>query len=47
MIRVFNYNTMEKVKSFEAHVDFIRSILVHPSLPYVLSSSDDLSVKLW
>ena len=24
MIRVFNYNTMDKVKQFEAHTDYIR-----------------------
>jgi coatomer subunit beta' len=23
-IRVFNYNTMDKVKAFEAHTDYIR-----------------------
>lgn len=46
-IRVFNYNTMEKIKEFEAHVDYIRSLEVHPTLPYVLSSSDDMQVKLW
>lgn len=61
MIRVFNYNTMDKVKSFEAHTDYIRhfttiqnclrdvcrSIAVHPTLPYLLSSSDDMLIKLW
>mmetsp|Transcript_16919 Transcript_16919/g.39072 ORF Transcript_16919/g.39072 Transcript_16919/m.39072 type:complete len:1001 (-) Transcript_16919:47-3049(-) len=46
-IRVFNYNTMEKVKEFEAHADYIRYIEVHPSLPYVISASDDMSMKLW
>ena len=24
-----------------------RSIAVHPSLPYILSSSDDMLIKLW
>jgi coatomer subunit beta' len=37
-VRIFNYNTMEKVKEFEAHADYIRCLEVHPSLPYVLSS---------
>jgi coatomer subunit beta' len=46
-VRVFNYNTMEKLKEFEAHADYIRSLEVHPSLPYVLSSSDDMCIKLW
>jgi coatomer subunit beta' len=41
------YNTMDKVKNFEAHTDYIRSVAVHPTLPYVLSSSDDMLIKLW
>eukprot|EP00760_Papus_ankaliazontas_P031065 PhM_4_TR5174/c1_g1_i1/m.27073/K17302/COPB2, SEC27; coatomer subunit beta' len=45
--RVFNYNTMEKVTQFEAHQDYIRSIAVHDQLPYVLTSSDDMTIKLW
>lgn len=46
-IRVYNYNTGEKVAQFEAHPDYIRSIAVHPSRPYVLTSSDDFTIKLW
>lgn len=26
-IRVYNYNTMDKVKAFEAHSDYIRSVM--------------------
>ena len=40
-----NYNTMEKVKRFEAHSDYIRSIAVHPSLSILLTSSDDMLVR--
>jgi coatomer subunit beta' len=29
-IRVYNYNTSEKVKTIEEHTDFIRSVAVHP-----------------
>jgi len=46
-LRVYNFNTMEKVADFEAHTDYIRCVEVHPTLPYILSSSDDMSVKLW
>lgn len=46
-LRVFNYNTMEKVKSIEAHADFIRCIIVHPTEPYVVSCSDDTKIKIW
>ena len=27
-IRVYNHNTMEKIKSFEAHTDYIRCAVV-------------------
>lgn len=46
-IRLFNYNTMDRIKMWEAHADYIRSIAVHPSLPYILSCSDDMLIKLW
>ncbi|CAM9848812.1 unnamed protein product [Lampetra planeri] len=46
-IRVFNYNTLERVHMFEAHSDYIRCIAVHPSQPFLLTSSDDMLIKLW
>lgn len=45
-IRVYNYNTMERVRAFEAHTDYIRALAVHPTLPLVLSSSDDMLIKV-
>ena len=45
-IRVFDYYTMEKIAEFEAHTDFIRSVAVHPTLPYLLSASDDMVIAL-
>src|SRR5271170_5863947 len=36
-LRVYNYNTSEKITSFEAHPDYIRSIVVHPTQPFVLT----------
>ena len=47
MVRVYNYNTLERVFQFEAHSDYLRSIAVHPTQPYILTSSDDMSIKLW
>jgi len=46
-LRVYNYNTMEKIKDMEAHADYIRFVEIHPTMPYILSSSDDMSMKLW
>ena len=42
-VRVYNYNTLEKVHTFEAHSDYIRSIVVHPTHPYILTCSG----KIW
>ena len=42
MVRVFNYNTLEKVHQFEAHSDYVRSIVVHPTQSFVLTSSGEL-----
>lgn len=46
-LRVFNYNTHEKVHSWDGHSDFIRCLAVHPTQPYVLSGSDDMTIRLW
>ena len=42
-VKVFNYNTLERVHSFEAHSDYLRSIAVHPTQPYILTSSGELA----
>ncbi|KAL5562371.1 hypothetical protein UlMin_032118 [Ulmus minor] len=39
-VRVYNYNTMDKVKVFEAHTDYIRCVAVHPTLPLYNSVVD-------
>jgi coatomer subunit beta' len=46
-LRVFNYNTKEKVTSFEAHTDYVRQIAIHPSLSLFLTCADDMLIKLW
>ncbi|RCN50408.1 WD domain, G-beta repeat protein [Ancylostoma caninum] len=64
-VRIFNYNTLERVHQFEAHSDYLRqvvslrlhiqnyffeqkqSIVVHPTQPFVITSSDDMMIKLW
>ena len=46
-IYVYNYNTMHKVRSFRAGGTHITSLAVHPTQPYVLSSSNDHQIKLW
>jgi coatomer subunit beta' len=46
-VRVYNFNTGEKIAQFEAHPDYIRCIAVHPTRPYILTSSDDCTIRLW
>lgn len=38
-VRVFNYNTLDRVTAFEAHSDYVRCIAVHPTQPFLLTSS--------
>ena len=38
---------MEKVYEVEAHGDLIRDLVIHPTLSYVISCSDDNLIKLW
>ena len=35
------------MRTFEAHTDYIRSVAAHPVLPCLLTSSDDMLIKLW
>jgi WD40 repeat protein len=41
------FSLSQKVASYEAHPDYIRAIAVHPTLPYFLTASDDMTIKLW
>ncbi|KAL5105903.1 Coatomer subunit beta [Taenia crassiceps] len=47
-LTVYNYNTLERVhQQVEAHGDYIRSIVVHPTQPLILTCSDDVMIRLW
>jgi len=46
-LRIFNYNTHDKVAQFEAHPDYIRFLTVHPTASIVLTASDDMTIKAW
>lgn len=46
-VRVYNFNTGEKITQFEAHPDYIRCIAVHPTRPYILTCSDDGTIRMW
>lgn len=36
-----------QITTWEAHTDYIRYLEVHPTLPFALSASDDMSIRLW
>uniref|UniRef100_A0A804NYF5 Coatomer subunit beta'-3 n=1 Tax=Zea mays TaxID=4577 RepID=A0A804NYF5_MAIZE len=49
-IRVYNYNTMDKVKVFEAHTDYIRCVAVNfnpKDINTFASGSLDRTTKIW
>ncbi|KAL8140961.1 hypothetical protein V2J09_006982 [Rumex salicifolius] len=46
-IAVYNYSSRKRIARFEAHTSRLTSVAVHPTLPYVLSSSEDELIKLW
>ncbi|RHW74153.1 beta prime COP protein [Trypanosoma brucei equiperdum] len=46
-VRVFNYNTMERTRTFQAHDDYIRGIVAHETLPILLTCSDDMTIRQW
>uniref|UniRef100_A0ACD5YRZ6 Uncharacterized protein n=1 Tax=Avena sativa TaxID=4498 RepID=A0ACD5YRZ6_AVESA len=48
-IHVYNYDQNQHVKSFDAHNSCITTLVVHPTDPFLLSSSedDDHLIKLW
>ncbi|KAK4125829.1 hypothetical protein N657DRAFT_708916 [Parathielavia appendiculata] len=46
-IRVYNYNTSEKITQYKANPDYIRAIVVHPTQLSVLIASNDMTIKLW
>lgn len=46
-IRIFDAETFSLINEFTAHSDFIRSLTVHPTLPYLISASDDRKIRVW
>lgn len=43
----FSYHTGERLASWEAHQDYLRFLEPHPTLPLLLSTSDDMTARLW
>ena len=46
-IRIYNYQTSQKLYQFEGHTDFIRKIVYNYQQDYLLSCSDDNKIFQW
>lgn len=46
-LRVYNYNTHEKVTALEARRDYIRCLTVHPTASIFLTGSGDMTIRAW
>jgi len=46
-IHVYTYTIKYKVHIFQGHASWVNSLAVHPTDPFVLSSSNDSLIKLW
>ena len=45
-VKVWNYKT-KLCFTLTSHMDYIRTVEFHKELPWILSSSDDQTVRLW
>ncbi|CAN6223653.1 unnamed protein product [Urochloa humidicola] len=46
-IRAYNYSTWSKIQDFAAHEDTITCLTFEPSHQYLISSSDDMTIRIW
>jgi len=46
-IRGYNCSTWSRITTIEAHSERITCISVHRENPYLISASDDASIKIW
>ncbi|TBU18039.1 WD40 domain-containing protein [Ordospora colligata] len=46
-VTVYELGKYRKIKSFQAHSDFIRKIEGHPEKPMFVTASDDTTMKMW
>lgn len=47
VICVYDYTNSEKIATLSGHTDYIRYLTVHPTMSYVISGSDDMTIRLW
>ena len=46
-VKVWNYKTKKCLYTLKGHNDYIRTVEFHKDLPWICSSSDDSTVRIW
>ena len=47
MIKVWNYKVKKCMFTLQGHLDYVRTCEFHNELPWILSCSDDQTVRIW
>ncbi|CAL6053918.1 Coatomer_beta' subunit [Hexamita inflata] len=46
-LRIYDSFSFQLRQNIKAHVDFVRSIVLHPSAPVILTAGDDTIIRAW
>jgi coatomer subunit beta' len=46
-VKVWDYQARTCVQTLEGHTDNVSCIAIHPSLPVILSGSEDHTIRAW
>jgi coatomer protein complex subunit alpha (xenin) len=46
-IKVWNYKTKRCQATLLGHMDYIRTVFFHNELPWLISASDDQTIRIW
>jgi coatomer protein complex subunit alpha (xenin) len=47
LIKIWDFKQKRRLFTLKGHVDYIRSLFFHPELPWILSASDDQTMRIW
>ena len=46
-VKVWNYKSKKCQFTLTGHMDYVRTVEFHPELPWICSSSDDQTIRIW
>ena len=46
-IKVWSYQTRRCLFTLNGHLDYVRTVFFHHELPWIISSSDDQTIRIW